>query len=162
MNTLVEWRDIPSLPGYQASSDGQIKGPSGRILSQRRAYKGRLVVNTSRAGDHKVHQLVCEAFHGPKPSPRHHVAHRDGDKDNNTEENLRWATPEQNLADAERLGEYKIRTRKLSLDIARKIRGDHASGEYTNGQLAEKYGTTWDRISLVINNRIWVEPDCDN
>lgn len=46
-----------------------------------------------------VHQIVCISYHGPRPSPRHHAAHRDGDKMNNTPGNVQWVTKEENEAD---------------------------------------------------------------
>ncbi len=39
-----------------------------------------------------THVLVCIAFHGPKPSPKHEVNHKDGDKKNDCFQNLEWAT----------------------------------------------------------------------
>ena len=48
--------------------------------------------------DRLVHILVCEAFHGPKPSGKNlSVDHEDRNRSNNRADNLRWATgPEQN------------------------------------------------------------------
>lgn len=44
-----------------------------------------------------MHQLVCEAFHGPKPFPRAVVIHADENALNNAPENLRWGTQKENL-----------------------------------------------------------------
>ena len=44
--------------------------------------------------DRYVHILVCEAFHGPKPSGKTiTVDHKDRNRSNNRADNLRWATP---------------------------------------------------------------------
>ncbi|MES2295233.1 MAG: HNH endonuclease signature motif containing protein [Pseudomonadota bacterium] len=48
-------------------------------------------------GNIKVHQAVCEAFHGPKPFPEAVVIHRDEDGLNNREDNLKWGTQKENL-----------------------------------------------------------------
>jgi hypothetical protein len=53
----------------------------------------------------RVHRAVCEAFHGPKPSPDHLVRHLDGDKANNVPTNVVWGTHAENEADAVRMGE---------------------------------------------------------
>lgn len=45
----------------------------------------------------KAHQLVCEAFHGPKPSPEAVVIHLDENALNNRPENLKWGTQKENL-----------------------------------------------------------------
>ena len=50
----------------------------------------------------RVHILVCEAFHGPKPSEAHTVDHfHDRDHSSNCAWNLRWATPREQLANQE-------------------------------------------------------------
>ena len=51
-----------------------------------------------RQSPRKVHQLVCEAFHGPKPFPDAVVIHRDEDAHNNRPENLLWGTQKENLS----------------------------------------------------------------
>lgn len=47
----------------------------------------------------KVHQLVCRAFHGEKPSPLHEVRHLDGNPMNNHADNLAWGTKSENAKD---------------------------------------------------------------
>lgn len=51
-------------------------------------YKGRT---------HRVHVLICEAFHGPKPFPEAVAMHLDEDGSNNRASNLGWGTQKQNL-----------------------------------------------------------------
>ncbi len=48
-----------------------------------------------------VHVLVCQAFHGPKPSGQE-VLHGDGNKANCDAGNLRWGTRRENNLDAVR------------------------------------------------------------
>lgn len=60
-----------------------------RIMLQ---YKGNIKAAS-------VHILVCEAFHGERPSRIYQVAHNDGNPSNNHYKNLRWATPKNNTAD---------------------------------------------------------------
>lgn len=52
---------------------------------------------SSKFGHLKVHQVVCEAFHGPRPSANSVVIHIDEDGLNNRPENLRWGTQKENL-----------------------------------------------------------------
>lgn len=44
------------------------------------------------AGNIRVHQVVCTAFHGPQPQPKMVVDHIDTNRCNNRPENLRWLT----------------------------------------------------------------------
>jgi hypothetical protein len=103
------WRPIPSLPDYLASSDGRImrvpfvgEMPKGG----RRAYGGEPIVGqwdgtryiiSHKGRSHKVHRLVCEAFHGPAPFPRAVVMHVDENSRNNRPQNLKWGTQKENL-----------------------------------------------------------------
>jgi hypothetical protein len=63
-----------------------------------RKDNGYREVNIGGKGE-LVHILVCEAFHGPKPSKAHTVDHfHDRDRSSNCAWNLRWATPAEQLA----------------------------------------------------------------
>jgi len=110
-----EWRECPGFPDYEISSLGRVK----RIRADRRGLNAGLVMvltidpagyiqcsMTAPSGRKKplVHRLVCTAWHGAHPSSRHHAAHFDGDRKNNTPQNLRWATPAENEGDKLRHG----------------------------------------------------------
>lgn len=117
------WKPVPSEPGVLASSLGRIlQAPSYAPMSRGgfRVYMPQprygQVARASKTANHvyrhimlkrygdgprqqprKVHQLVCEAFHGPKPFPDAVVLHLDEDALNNRPENLRWGTQKENL-----------------------------------------------------------------
>jgi hypothetical protein len=111
------WKPVPSLPGVMASSEGNILLPPGyaplpnggyRLYTPkpfkgvvRRAHKMAthryLGTWVRRYGNIKIHQAVCEAFHGPKPFPDAVVIHLDEDALNNRPENLKWGTQKENL-----------------------------------------------------------------
>ena len=57
-----------------------------------------------RWGSTLVHRIVCRAWHGPPPTPKHQVNHIDGDKTNNHPENLEWVTQTENMKHAWRTG----------------------------------------------------------
>lgn len=121
------WKPIAQFPRYQASSLGRVRGPKS-ILRPQRHPGGYLKVSISDRPRSKrmqyVHRLVCEAFHGPPPSPKHDAAHDDNNRSNNDPKNLRWATRSSNLADRDRHGTMR--------------RGEDAPGaKLTNQQVAE-------------------------
>lgn len=117
------WKPVPSEPGVLASSWGRILQqpvhaplPNGGYRLYTPKPRVGQVSRSSKRASHvylnimirgwgygprqkprKVHQLVCEAFHGPKPSPQAVVIHIDENALNNRPENLRWGTQKENL-----------------------------------------------------------------
>lgn len=111
------WKPVPSLPGVMASDEGRIllpprhaPLPNGgfRLYTplpmrgfERRARAGAshvyLGFSNSFYGNVKMHQAVCEAFHGPKPFPQAVVIHLDENALNNRPDNLKWGTQKENL-----------------------------------------------------------------
>lgn len=92
---MVEWRDIPSLPGYQASSDGEIRGPDGVIRKLQRQSRGYPLLVVS----YMAHRLVCEAFHGPPCNGGLALHGPDHSRDNIRPDNLRWGSQQDNSDD---------------------------------------------------------------
>lgn len=108
-----EWRPIPSFPSYEASSEGRVRRVApgmgarvGRILRPGRSTGGYLKVVLSEGGvvrTRKVHQLVAEAFHGPRPDGMD-TCHENGVRTDNRACNLRYDTRKGNFADKARHG----------------------------------------------------------
>lgn len=113
MKTTEEWRDIPSMPGFQASSLGRIRGeynvPMPNGGSRKRTFGpsyGVRVTTTgqipfrmqivSRRKTKRVHRLICEAFHG-SPGEGEEVMHLNECPIDNRPDNLRWGTRKENL-----------------------------------------------------------------
>lgn len=108
------WRIIPGFSAYEISRSAQVRRRKsghgslpGLVLKPR--FRGKhLVVNL--ASDDRgirsvfVHQLMCATFHGPQPSPRHMVCHKNDVGDDNRPENLYWGTAADNRRDMERNG----------------------------------------------------------
>jgi hypothetical protein len=119
----------PSYPGYSATADGVVishrrrgtrkrdtHGGSVPKIDEQHNYElspsvnsgGYLTVGVcingvkSRRG---VHQLVADAFIGPVPKG-YLVRHLDGNRSNNTPQNLAYGTPRQNAEDRKSHGRY--------------------------------------------------------
>ncbi len=117
---------------YEASSLGRIRRVpgvlrsgrrwDGRVLRQRVNRHGYVQVCLSKENKprtHSIHLLVCSAFYGPRPEGKV-IAHGDGNKQNNSASNLRWATHDENEAD-----------KRLHGTVAKGLR----SGRYTHPEM---------------------------
>lgn len=110
---MTEWRPIPGADGYEASSDGQVRGPRG-ILKPSKLTSGYYGVKLRGQGT-TVHAAVARAFIGPRPSNKHTVNHKNGDKLDNRPSNLEWLTQAENNRHAvEVLGRSFGRPRKAT------------------------------------------------
>lgn len=93
------WKDVV-FEGYKykASNYGRIELRSGTITYGSLTADKYMAFNTpSRKSRHNV---ICTAFHSPKPSPAHVVNHIDFNKSNNKPENLEWVTQRENVKHA--------------------------------------------------------------
>lgn len=81
----------PRFRSIEVSDKGRVKSAYGVISYGSKRPDGYRA--TSASGKHySVHFLVCFAFHGKAPSDTHTVDHIDRVRDNNSADNLRWAT----------------------------------------------------------------------
>lgn len=111
MTTTEEWRLVPSLPEYEASSWGRVRRieyygpmPHGGLrkyggvawVGTWAKKEGRFTMNF-RGKTYRIARMVCEAFHGPAPFPDAIAMHKDEDARHNREDNLRWSTQKENL-----------------------------------------------------------------
>lgn len=87
---------------YTVEKSGVIYGKSGKMLSPARNGRGYLIVVLRIGGESKtksVHRVVAETFiENPLNLPE--VDHIDGNKLNNSYENLRWVTRGENIKHA--------------------------------------------------------------
>jgi len=127
---MERWVKVPSNSLLEASSYGRVRslpyeqnmprgGTRTRQLSETYgciAVKGkyRRMLIRFQGSTYKVHQLVCEAFHGLKPFARAVVRHTDEDATNNSETNMSWSTQKENMNDPKFI-EYCRNRRRLCL-----------------------------------------------
>lgn len=138
---------LRTIRGLTVTSDGRVYGRSGRRLSPNLAQNGYLRVASYSGGCQTtewVHQLVCEAFNGPRPEWAELVRHRDGDPMNNHADNVTYGTHAENAADRiahGRSGRGESRPRaKLTPNQVREIR--ESPPGVTQRELAKRYGVS--------------------
>lgn len=173
----MEFRPIPKFPGYLARDDGTIwsckeyAGPAhqwnGRFngavwidsdkpqreLKAFQKTNGYLYVNLcchGRKSAVRVHRAVCSAFHGLPPSNDvcWEACHNDGNLHNNDPNNLRWATPKDNMRDQYA---HKTRAGKLTENQVRMVRDDPR----TCRVVAKELGVSHAAISQIRTGKRW-------
>lgn len=142
------WKDVIGYEGiYQVSNTGKIKRigvytnqfgktwEAERVLKPATKPKGYMFVQLSKDGKASpkhVHRLVAEAF-TPNPQNKPTVNHKNGDKSNNSVENLEWATyTENNMHSVRILGngkqkEYAVKKPVLQYDLNGKFIAEYPS-----------------------------------
>lgn len=171
-NSVCEkvWKTIPDFSDYEVSSVGEVRSwkplrnfaplpKEPRLLSQKTdkyGYKAVRLFNDVGSKYVCVHRLVAGAFYGIEPAGLV-VRHLDGNKWNNSVENLRWGTPKENSADSlkhgtRRFGE-KINTAKLTEKEVMAIRGPAVGDNYSS--LARRYKVTPSTIRNIILGKTW-------
>lgn len=147
----IEWREIPGYSNYQASSLGTLRHKRiGRIcnLYETKTSKGTYLASGSKDdakqyNSRGVHILICLAFHGPAPSSKYEVNHKDGNKHNNLPGNLEWSTRGENIQHA-----YKEGLRKENRKV---VMRDELTGELTTFYSMNELG----RYIGLTKNEIW-------
>lgn len=163
-----EWRTVWFAPDYEISESGSLRlrvrhgnRMVGYVLSgtiirgyqwyNLRSLDGPRIIRSA-------HSMVLESFVGLRPSPTHQGAHNDSNRSNNHVSNLRWATPDENIADGVAFGSWKgerhakaILTELEVLEIRRIVQ----TGGDTQAALARKYGVVQGTISSAVHRRSW-------
>ena len=105
---MKEWRPISGYEGlYEVSSLGEIRSLNYNRTGKTRTLKtcikkGYVVINLSKNNvkkNHQVHRLVAQAFI-PNGENKTEVNHIDGNKENNTVDNLEWVNRSENMQHA--------------------------------------------------------------
>ena len=166
------WRVVPGFPGYEASTFGRVRrcvasqtAPVGFIMKALPDRLGYMKITLHHLGKPRctqVHRVVAETFHGLPPSPRHQVAHWDGDPRNNRASNLRWVTALENAQDRDRHGRHtgiqgeRHHAAKLTNAQVAEIRRRSEAG--TRGYvLAAEFNVSHPTISEIIRGKAWLK-----
>lgn len=144
------WKPVPSRPRLEASSHGRIRAtarvvflprggfllagtdPTFGVVAKSKADARHLYFSRhiKKIGNVKVHQAVCEAFHGPRPFPEAVVLHLNENGLDNRPSNLAWGTQKENL-NMPRFIEY---CRSRTGDNNPHVKGRRSAQEATAGK----------------------------
>ena len=156
----MEWKEIKGYEGYyEVSTKGKIRSVNriikkGDVFISRKSQemktfltRGYERVSLNKEGIRRkflVHRLVAETFI-PNPDNKKEVNHKDGDKSNNSIDNLEWVTKLENMRHAENNKLIKRNkgsqhyNSKLTEDLVREMRIKFKNGS-TPYQMAKEYG----------------------
>lgn len=151
------WKPVPSEAGVLASNKGRVLLPPryapvahggfrayfpkprfGQVSREHKdaAHTYRIIMvhrpeAKAKQSPRKIHQLVCEAFHGEKPFPDAVVIHINEDAHDNRPENLKWGTQKENLnAPGFKAGKLVAPVVKECAHCGKKYRRDSPAQKY--------------------------------
>lgn len=160
---MVE-KQLPGLSRYRLRSDGEVISHwagAPKILkggTDKDGYRKFVLIDDIGMRRYvRRASLICSAFHGPRPKGKE-VRHIDGTRDNDSAENLAWATHKENIADKVAHGTRQTGERannvKISEKQAREVKNLWAAGANVSEVMAKtgasratayniKYGNSW-------------------
>jgi len=168
--TVEMWRPVVRYEGTYGVSDGlricRIAGGqgarAGRILKQSLDSHGCPQVNLCLCGKPTkflVAHLVADAFLPPKSSADQVLRHLNDDPTDNRVENLAWGTYRDNAQDSIHNGTFQRGSAhylsRLTEDDVREIRRLYATGEFTQRELALRFGVNNATICRIVLRKTW-------
>lgn len=172
------WKDIPDYEGlYQVSNLGRVKSLERyvkHLSGSMKLLKERILVIIKNGGYYRVtlsknnikkaktiHRLIGESFI-PNPNNLPFINHIDGNKLNNSVENLEWCTSQENCIHAVYTGLMssqsgeKNPSSKLDEKQVREIRNLHKKGT-SYKELSILYGISKEHASAIVRKIYWRE-----
>ena len=147
------WKEIGKT-GYEVSDLGRIRH-GNRILAGSYHSDG-YIFTTIKGVQTPIHRFVANAFI-PNPNNLPEVNHKDGNKMNNSVENLEWVTRSENVQHAynmslqpKGLSAYKG---KFTSEQREEIKKLWNSGKYSKREISKKYGVSHTCINDILNNK---------
>lgn len=170
------WREIPGYEGlYEASNFGRVRSKEGkkthtdyhgnrqwksRIMKTKKMKDGCIQVSLWKNGSHKdhlVYRLIATAFLGVPPNEKYTVNHKDGNRENNSVENLEWMSLADNIRHGFRNGLYPTKQVVLKNDAfavalrseaeaSRFLKRNHG---YVSNRLKRKHNTCKSKNGVV-------------
>lgn len=157
---MKEWKEIKGFENYKISNYGEVMNGEGKILKHFKTNSGYLQIHLFKDGKrHKkyIHRLVAEYFViRPRSILYNEVNHIDGNKKNNSANNLEWVTRSENLNHSYYVLENRVKPVRCIetgvvypsiKDAARKTGFNHtAISMCCDGRQKKTHGTHWEFV----------------
>lgn len=172
---------IPGFSDYIALSDGRIVNLVHRLRgghykrrwyemrghSNHRGYiRMRLTGDDGKPRSIFAHVLIALAFLGDRPTEDHEVNHKNGDRADNSVENLEWVTRSENMKHAWVTGlrtEVTLKPKKNAEGFSANARltaqqaSEIRKSKKSNSTLAKEYGVDRSTISRIKTGKLYKE-----
>lgn len=173
MNILIEWKEVISMTwkkikqnqNYSINENGKIRNDNTKKLKQSYVNKqnGYLYVDlweNNKSTKYSVHRLIAEAFL-PNPESKPCIDHKDGNRQNNSLDNLRWASYSENNS---RFGTLGVRSEPIIVKCYEEKRKKRGGGHIAWAKIiseekydrikdaAEAFGVTIGNISNMLKS----------
>lgn len=157
LNTEI-WKPIQDIPSYEISSFGRVRNKKGKVFKtyiQNSGYENIKIHSKDIDKRHRqIHRLVAEAFL-PNPDGKKYVNHKDGNKLNNTVENLEWCTCSENILHARVTGLNPYNKPTTGLKLKQRSKENIPTTNFL-GVCWDKARNLW-RAYVVWNNRKYMQ-----
>ncbi len=161
---IYQIKDIPNFPGYQIDTNGDVwssktKGINKKITPCiRNKYVGVSLRKDKKNHSKHIHRLMLEAFVGVCPEGME-ACHNNGNKTDNSLENLRWDTSKNNHIDRRKHGTMPLgeqcKSSKLKAEQVIKIRELFSTGKYSFVELGRMFNISNDNVGHIVRRERW-------
>lgn len=154
------WKRIPSFPNYLINTDGIIMNDKYRVISaytDRYGYKACTLFNNKIKKNRTIHSLVLEAFLRERKNGEQ-VNHINGNKEDNSLENLEYCTASENLKHAYKNGLKSARGSKNSqskLSEKDVLEIKLLLGKISQKEIAIKFNIDQSTVSNIKTGKLW-------
>ena len=147
--SLFDGKYLVTSSGIILSNVGRQKELVGKVTKE--GYHTVVLTINGKKIYRNVHRIVAEAFI-PNPTNLPQVNHIDGNKLNNSVDNLEWVNSKDNLIHAR---DNKLLRCKLDMAKANEIRMLYNKGNTTYTKLAERFNISKSLVGAILNNERW-------
>lgn len=164
------WKQVPDWPTYEVSNFGNLrnwKGARGKLRFPRYVKgfgrKGYLAFNLSEGNGKRselwsAHRLVAYMFL-PTNDTSLHVAHLDGNKQNNCVSNLKWCSAKENNSHKKTHGTHQARENhpraKLCESAIFAIKKLYKTGSFSQRDIAKLFNLSQAHTQKIISGKAW-------
>ncbi len=156
---LYEVSNLGRVVSIKQTADARVKRPKA-VFVDRNGYHRMLIWRDGHGYTRSIHRLVAEAFFGPRPNGMV-INHLDGDKNNNTPENLEFVTCARNSRHAVEMGltprGEKANFAKLTEQKVREMRA--LQGTISGPQLGIMFGLSNSATYAILTRKTWKHVD---